>query len=291
MAVMVRAVGIPARVALGYTPGQVQRDGSRLITSDDAHAWVEVYFQSLGWVPFDPTPIAIDRAVDLPWAPRADSVAGVDTDVPAPVPSAPTAAPPTPRRDRATEGLPSPGTSQGRNGTPWPLLVGTGVALLAAAAIGTPAGIRARQRRRRLVLGDAGALWDELAATALDVGVRLHPAWTPRRTARELAGVVARPGTTSTPGAADAVVRLALAEEAACYGPAGRTSASPDPATLQRALRTARRGLLRSASRSVRLRSLLWPASLMAGAGARLTGSLRRRLVALGGRVRRPRAV
>ena len=43
----------------------------RLITSDDAHAWVEVYFDDLGWVPFDPTPIAVDRAVELPWAPRA----------------------------------------------------------------------------------------------------------------------------------------------------------------------------------------------------------------------------
>ena len=61
MAVMVRAAGVPARVALGYTPGSTERDGTRLITSDDAHAWVEVYFDDLGWVPFDPTPIAAGR--------------------------------------------------------------------------------------------------------------------------------------------------------------------------------------------------------------------------------------
>jgi hypothetical protein len=282
MAVMVRAAGIPARVALGYTPGRVQRDGSRLITSDDAHAWVEVYFQSLGWLPFDPTPIAANRAVDLPWAPRADADANVGTGVEAPVPTVPTAAAPTTRRDRATEGLPSAGTGQSGGGVPWPLLAGAGVALLAAVVIGTPAGMRARQRRRRVAAGNAGALWDELAATALDVGVRLHPSWTPRRAARELGGVVTGSRATSTPGA---VSRLALAEEAACYGRAGRGVAHPD---LAPALRTARRGLLRSASRSVRLRAFLWPASLITGAGTRLSGAVRRRLVALGGHFRRP---
>ena len=71
MAALVRATGVPARVVLGYTPGTAQPDGSRLVTSDDAHAWVEVYFDDLGWVPYDPTPIDTDRAVELPWAPRA----------------------------------------------------------------------------------------------------------------------------------------------------------------------------------------------------------------------------
>ena len=55
MAVMVRAAGVPARVALGYVPGTASTNGTRAITTDDAHAWVEVYFSDLGWVPFDPT--------------------------------------------------------------------------------------------------------------------------------------------------------------------------------------------------------------------------------------------
>ena len=59
--------------------------------------------------------------------------------------------------------------------------------------------------------------------------------------------------------AADAVARLARAEEAACYGRAGGDGAEPELVT---ALRTARQGLLRSAARDVRLRALLWPASL-----------------------------
>ena len=80
MAVMVRAAGVPARVVLGYTPGTEQDDGSRLITSDDAHAWVEVYFDGLGWVPFDPTPLGVDRSLDLPWSPRVGGAAGTDDD-------------------------------------------------------------------------------------------------------------------------------------------------------------------------------------------------------------------
>ncbi|MCO7222630.1 DUF3488 and transglutaminase-like domain-containing protein, partial [Klenkia sp. PcliD-1-E] len=75
MAVLVRAAGVPARVVLGYTPGQRQPDGSRVVTTADAHAWVEVYYDGLGWVPFDPTPLAGGRAVDLPWATRADVAA------------------------------------------------------------------------------------------------------------------------------------------------------------------------------------------------------------------------
>jgi hypothetical protein len=285
MAVMVRAAGVPARVALGYTPGQQQRDGSRLITSDDAHAWVEVYFQALGWVPFDPTPIASDRAVDLPWAPRADAVSGTAAGETAALPSAPTAAAPTTRQDRAADGAPTAQQGQGTGGTSWPLLAGAGLALVLLVVVVTPAGLRVLQRRRRLATGSAGALWDELAATALDVGVQLQPAWTPRRAARELAAV-ARGGDPSG-RAADAVSRLARAEELACYGPAGHGAADQE---LGAALRTARHGLLRSASRDVRLRAVLWPASLVTGAGARLAARARRRLVAPA-RPRRARSV
>jgi transglutaminase-like putative cysteine protease len=260
MAVMVRAAGVPARVALGYTPGKLQKDGSRLITSDDAHAWVEVYFQGLGWVPFDPTPLSGGRAVVLPWAPRADAppVRG-DTGAAAPVPAVPTTGPEAIPRDRGGDGAPAIAQGQVAAGTPWLAPVGAAIVLVALLA-GTPAGIRALRRRRRLATGTAGALWDELTATALDVGVRLQPSWTPRRAARELAEVVGRGGDPSG-NAADAVMRLGRAEEAACYGPGG---AAPDPG-LDVALRDARRGLLRSASRDVRLRALLWPASLFAG--------------------------
>jgi transglutaminase-like putative cysteine protease len=55
MTVMLRMLGIPARVAVGFANGR-QRDGKWVVTDHDAHAWVEVWFAGHGWVPFDPTP-------------------------------------------------------------------------------------------------------------------------------------------------------------------------------------------------------------------------------------------
>jgi transglutaminase-like putative cysteine protease len=58
MALMLRMVGIPARVAAGFAPGSYNRDSKEYRVRDlDAHSWVEVYFTGIGWVPFDPTPI------------------------------------------------------------------------------------------------------------------------------------------------------------------------------------------------------------------------------------------
>jgi transglutaminase-like putative cysteine protease len=55
MATMLRMLGIPARVAVGFTSGSPA--GGRWEVSDrDAHAWVEVWFRGHGWIPFDPTP-------------------------------------------------------------------------------------------------------------------------------------------------------------------------------------------------------------------------------------------
>ena len=54
MAVMARMVGLPSRYVEGYA---VQADGAEtLVTGEDAHAWVEIYFRGAGWIAFDPTP-------------------------------------------------------------------------------------------------------------------------------------------------------------------------------------------------------------------------------------------
>ena len=57
MALMLRMAGIPARVAAGFSPGSYNKDtGEYRVRDLDAHSWVEVWFQGIGWVPFDPTP-------------------------------------------------------------------------------------------------------------------------------------------------------------------------------------------------------------------------------------------
>jgi protein-glutamine gamma-glutamyltransferase len=59
MALMLRMVGIPTRVVAGFAPGSYNRDtGEYRVRDLDAHSWVEVYFNGVGWVTFDPTPAA-----------------------------------------------------------------------------------------------------------------------------------------------------------------------------------------------------------------------------------------
>jgi hypothetical protein len=55
MALMLRMLGIPARVGAGFLSGHLE-DGRWVVTDHDAHTWVEVWFRGYGWLPFDPTP-------------------------------------------------------------------------------------------------------------------------------------------------------------------------------------------------------------------------------------------
>lgn len=57
MAVLLRAQGVPARIALGYLNGEYDYDrGMYRVPASAAHAWVEVYFPGYGWIEFEPTP-------------------------------------------------------------------------------------------------------------------------------------------------------------------------------------------------------------------------------------------
>lgn len=56
MAAMARSLGYPARVAVGFQPGKQVSEGRWQVTTADAHAWPEVYFDGIGWVAFEPTP-------------------------------------------------------------------------------------------------------------------------------------------------------------------------------------------------------------------------------------------
>jgi transglutaminase-like putative cysteine protease len=57
MALMLRYLGIPARVAAGFTSGVYEAEAGEWTVSDtNAHTWVEAWFDGYGWLPFDPTP-------------------------------------------------------------------------------------------------------------------------------------------------------------------------------------------------------------------------------------------
>ena len=56
MTVLTRLLGFPARFVVGYTGGTRLKNGSYQVRNSDAHAWTEVYFPSLGWIRFEPTP-------------------------------------------------------------------------------------------------------------------------------------------------------------------------------------------------------------------------------------------
>ena len=56
MAVLLREVGVPARVVEGFTAGELDPSNRYAVKELNAHAWVEVYFPQYGWIEFEPTP-------------------------------------------------------------------------------------------------------------------------------------------------------------------------------------------------------------------------------------------
>jgi len=92
MAVMARAVGIPARVAAGYSQGEYNPDTEAYrVREKNAHAWVEVYFPRYGWVEFEPTaaepaivrpnpPIVIDPSEDRNKGQRMGDEIGLEEE-------------------------------------------------------------------------------------------------------------------------------------------------------------------------------------------------------------------
>ena len=56
LAIMLRTLGIPTRLVTGYGPGERNPlTGYFEVKQSDAHAWVEVFYPGIGWVPYDPT--------------------------------------------------------------------------------------------------------------------------------------------------------------------------------------------------------------------------------------------
>lgn len=82
---MLRSVDIPARVAVGYTPGEQVGPNEWLVRGTNSHAWVEVYFPEVGWIEFDPTPaqprIATEEEALVEARERGGDQVQVDIDI------------------------------------------------------------------------------------------------------------------------------------------------------------------------------------------------------------------
>lgn len=173
MAIMLRTLGVPARVAVGFTPG-ISTDDSRLITTEDAHAWVEVWFPGTGWLPFDPTPLSDGRSV-VPGYVAAGGTQTADAPLPAPPPAVDTTAP---EPDVVAGASPDPGEVEPGFGAGARIGLTVVGLLVVAVLLGLiPLTAREARRRWRLHLVGVGgpeavsAAWQEVLAESADRGV------------------------------------------------------------------------------------------------------------------------
>ncbi len=262
MALLARVVGIPSRVAVGYTYGDRtdgERDGRRIweVTGRDAHAWPELYFESVGWVPFEPTP---GRGSVPEYAAPVAAEPGADDVAPEAAPSPGQAVDPRELRDEAL-GL-SAGAAAERDS--WN---GIGAITLLALVLLAPALARAAVRRSRLLRlragrGSARDAWREVQDAALDLRLPVPSADTPRAFAGRLAEIEGLGG----PECA-ALARIRSAFERESFGrpeSGGGASLPPDAGAALAADAALVVGALNAvAPYRVRLTAALLPASLL----------------------------
>ncbi|TDD95696.1 transglutaminaseTgpA domain-containing protein [Jiangella asiatica] len=255
MAVMARSLGIPARLAVGFLPGERADDGRYIVSAHDAHAWPELYFAGTGWVGFEPTPP--DRGTGIPddTEPDAGQLDGdrPDGDRPGAAPTGSAGG------SAGMPGLPGdgePGITGVDGGSLAWLLGGAAAATIALAVAARSVSSRREHRRRWRRAAATPALaaeaaWADLRLMALDLGLTRASLASPRVTAHRLAEIVELDQESRR--LLDGVVR---AVERARYGP----HVDPVP-TLERDVAMLRRTLLRSRPAARRLLARLWPAT------------------------------
>jgi len=193
MALMLRSLGIPARVVMGFSPKAPTADGPTVVHGSDVTAWVEVPFQGVGWVPFDPTPDD-QRAAQQP-DPQPEVAPRAQVLQPPP--------PPQPPQDAKSADV-NQGDTDNRQDNPdntdeSDSILGTiltvglwvGIPLL---LIGVPIGLilfsKARRRKRRRsapVISDRiSGGWDQIVDRAADLGFRPEQRLTRTETADEV---------------------------------------------------------------------------------------------------------
>ncbi len=253
MVALLRSVDVPARIAVGFTPGR-QVDGVWQVTSRDMHAWPEVWLDGWGWVAFEPTPGS-----------GVPTTAGATEPSTAPTPGASATVTQTPSAEPEASASPTPEAEPGEESneaeTAWPWWGPLGALLALGGVLAVPRLLRDRARARRLgTAGDARATtvaaWAELRATASDVGVA-WPGGSPRYVARALSESVPadlRPG----------LLALGLATERALFD---EPDADVQPGRAEAVVRGVTQAWLAQATTAARVRATWWPRSVWERAG------------------------
>ena len=197
-ATMARTLGIPSRVAVGFTPGILNDEGWYSIIGKNAHAWPELWFDGIGWVPFEPTPgrgapgsesyTGLDPAQDetgpdgVGQGGTASTVPPSPTTVVPPQTTVPAGGTPSTTTPAGGPNIPSDGgltdfggedefPSESSGGLPWRTIV---VLSVAAGALATPWAmrkLRARREHSGELDGRVRAAWGRATRAAIQAGV------------------------------------------------------------------------------------------------------------------------
>jgi hypothetical protein len=263
MAMMARQVGVPSRVAVGFTSGEIVDNTWLQITTHDAHAWPELWFPEAGWVPFEPTPRA-DGTVTLPiyTTPAGRVPAGAEGETTQPDPTTPEQQPPPDPEARepdlpdSSDPLAGGGGDQGWLERPL-VRAGLAVALLVllVPAVKWARNLLARRRAGHRPRDAVAESYAELTAWARDAGIGRRRSETPAAYARRLHGDFAAD--------ADPLVELTGLFERAEYAPA--EPHEDEAAAARRLAHSARAGLAGRLGWRRRLLAAVSPRSLVAG--------------------------
>jgi hypothetical protein len=211
MALLAREIGMPARVVMGFYPGEDEQGPVFTATGDNLHAWVEIAFDGAGWVPFDPTPPEDQVPTDQNTKPKTEPKPQVLQ--PPPPEQEPADLPPTVADDRESDEE-SPidlGLLFAIIG--WTAL-GLGILALLAAPFVVIGAIKLARRRRRLAAkresDRISGGWDELRDQSMDYGAPVRTGATHLEDATVISAAFAEPR----------VATLARAADAQVFGPA-----------------------------------------------------------------------
>jgi hypothetical protein len=278
MAAMLRSLGIPARVAIGFVPGTTTGNGTYTITGGDAHAWPEVWFPGVGWVRFEPTP----RTDHQTTAPVYAAGGGATSTAPSPGGASPSpsasATPgatgggngsqPKSGHKRTASASPGSGRGRGSRGSVAALvLVGLLALLVLAALPGSLAALGRGRRRRAHGPGAVEGVWQLVLDDAADIGAAVPATASPRATGRALLAATTPYGTPA-PELRAAIGRLVAAVERERYAGdgSGRPAGNPAAGTTEESLaddeRIVRRALLARLDRGRRLVVVAVPPSV-----------------------------